>query len=139
MARPSSGIGISGSAETSCSIRPIGKIGVRSGGPAGSPVCGLSGGSGSPGRSGRRFTHAVGICDSSSWYLTGSAPKVGRFYVLARALPARGAAAVAPAGGTLAAARGMRIRTGEVARGEEEGEGTGHDRLLSDGGQVVPD
>src|SRR5215216_562452 len=44
----------------------IGKIGVRSSGPAGSIVAGLSGGSGSPGRSGRRFTQWVGIRSSVS-------------------------------------------------------------------------
>ena len=44
----------------------IGKIGVRSSGPAGSIVPGLSGGSGSPGRSGRRFTQWVGIRSSVS-------------------------------------------------------------------------
>src|SRR3954468_5412558 len=43
---------ISGSGETSCMISAIGKIGVRSGGPAGWPVCGFSGGSGSPGGAG---------------------------------------------------------------------------------------
>src|SRR3954447_5698337 len=48
----------------------MGKIGVRSGGPAGSMVAGLSGGTGSPGRSGSRFTQLVGICDSGSVYLT---------------------------------------------------------------------
>ena len=41
-----------------------GKIGVRSVGPAGSIVRGFSGGSGSPGRSGRRFTQWVGIASS---------------------------------------------------------------------------
>src|SRR3954462_7042915 len=50
----------------------IGKIGVRSGGPAGCIVPGLSGGSGSPGRSGSRFTQWVGISDSGSRYLTTS-------------------------------------------------------------------
>src|SRR4051812_48613300 len=48
----------------------MGKIGVRSGGPAGSIVAGLSGGTGSPGRSGSRFTQLVGISDSGSVYLT---------------------------------------------------------------------
>src|SRR4051812_49559131 len=42
----------------------IGKIGVRSGGPAGCIVPGCSGGSGSPGKSGRRFTQWVGIRSS---------------------------------------------------------------------------
>src|SRR2546421_10241179 len=64
---------ISGALATSCWMRPIGKIGVRSSGPAGCLVCGLSGGSGSPGRSGSRLTQEVGICDSSSRYLTVSA------------------------------------------------------------------
>src|SRR5688500_12701108 len=44
----------------------IGKIGVRSSGPAGCIVPGLSGGSGSPGRSGRRFTQWVGMRSSVS-------------------------------------------------------------------------
>src|SRR4051794_26980720 len=48
----------------------MGKIGVRSGGPAGSMVPGLSGGTGSPGRSGSRFTQLVGISGSASVYLT---------------------------------------------------------------------
>src|SRR5687768_436532 len=80
---------ISGSAETSCSIRPMGKIGVRSGGPAGSRVCGLRGGSGSPGRSGSRFTHWAGISASDSWNLTMSliwllrSPRGIRAYALA--------------------------------------------------------
>src|SRR4051794_41943737 len=52
--RTGSGIGISGSIETSWPISPIGKIGVRSSGPAGSPVAGLSGGSGGAGGAGRR-------------------------------------------------------------------------------------
>src|SRR3954467_15443921 len=42
----------------------IGKIGVRSGGPAGCLVPGCSGGSGSPGRSGSRFTQWVGMSPS---------------------------------------------------------------------------
>src|SRR5436190_23081726 len=46
-------------------ISPIGKIGVRSSGPAGSFVPGWSGGNGSPGRSGSRFTQWVGM--SLSW------------------------------------------------------------------------
>src|SRR3954447_26339551 len=68
--RTASGISISGSGDTSCWIRPIGKIGVRSSGPAGCMVPGLSGGIGSPGRSGSRFTQCVGISDSGSRYLT---------------------------------------------------------------------
>src|SRR5437764_843962 len=48
----------------------MGKIGVRSSGPAGCIVPGLRGGIGSPGRSGRRLTQCVGISDSGSWYLT---------------------------------------------------------------------
>src|SRR4051812_3848666 len=63
---------ISGSGETSCRISPIGKIGVRSSGPAGWPVCGLSGGSGSPGRSGRRLTQCVGMASSPRTYFVGS-------------------------------------------------------------------
>src|SRR3954451_14522433 len=65
-------MGISGSGETSCMIRAIGKIGVRSSGPAGWPVCGLSGGSGSPGRSGRRVTQCVGMASSPRTYFVGS-------------------------------------------------------------------
>src|SRR3954463_4606621 len=42
----------------------IGKIGVRSGGPAGCIEAGLSGGSGSPGRSAARLTQCVGIASS---------------------------------------------------------------------------
>ena len=70
--RTSAGISTSGSGETSCMISPIGKIGVRSSGPAGWPVPGLSGGSGSPGRSGSRLIQCVGICSSPSRYLVGS-------------------------------------------------------------------
>src|SRR3954452_18265445 len=55
---------MSGSADTSCSMSAIGKIGVRSGGPAGCLVCGFSGGSGSPGRSAIRLTQCVGIASS---------------------------------------------------------------------------
>ena len=44
----------------------IGKIGVRSSGPAGCMVPGLSGGSGSPGRSGSRLTQWVGMRSSVS-------------------------------------------------------------------------
>src|SRR3954447_11912389 len=65
-----SGISTSGSGDTSCWIRPIGKIGVRSSGPAGCIVPGLRGGIGSPGRSGSRLTQCVGISDSGSRYLT---------------------------------------------------------------------
>src|SRR3954463_4370398 len=53
-------------------ISPIGKIGVRSPGPAGWPVCGFSGGSGSPGRSGRRLTQCVGMASSPRTYFVGS-------------------------------------------------------------------
>src|SRR6185436_9288529 len=70
--RTSAGISTSGSAATSWRISPIGKIGVRSSGPAGWPVPGLSGGSGSPGRSGSRLTQCVGICSSRSRNLVGS-------------------------------------------------------------------
>ena len=43
-------------------MSPMGKIGVRSSGPAGSPVRGLSGGGGgSPGRSAAMLTQWVGI------------------------------------------------------------------------------
>ena len=61
-----------GLGETSCSISAIGKIGVRSSGPAGSIVPGLSGGSGSPGRSGSRFTQWVGMRSSVSRNFVGS-------------------------------------------------------------------
>src|SRR5437763_7387447 len=67
-------------------ISPIGKIGVRSSGPAGSCVAGLSGGLAGPGRSAMRLTQCVGISDSGSVYLTGSSltPLLlrwpGRFY-----------------------------------------------------------
>src|SRR5512139_3252862 len=61
---------MSGSVETSCAIRPIGKIGERSSGPAGSPVAGLSGGGGLPGRSASRLIQLVGISSSRSWKLT---------------------------------------------------------------------
>src|SRR5512144_1651816 len=62
---------MSGSVETSCAIRPIGKIGERSSGPAGSPVAGLSGGGGGlPGRSASRLIQLVGIPSSRSWKLT---------------------------------------------------------------------
>src|SRR3954449_1280859 len=70
MSRTSSGISTSGSIETSWPISSIGKIGVRSSGPAGCMVAGLSGGLGSPGRSGSRLTQWVGIASSGSVYLT---------------------------------------------------------------------
>src|SRR5918995_1855398 len=74
MSRTSSGISISGSVETSWPIRAIAKIGLRSSGPAGSPVCGLSGGGGgSPGRSASRLTQVVGISSSPSRNLVTSA------------------------------------------------------------------
>src|SRR3954452_9308134 len=63
---------ISGSGETSCRISPIGKIGVRSSGPAGWPVCGFSGGSGSPGGAGSRLTQCGGVGASPSRYFVGS-------------------------------------------------------------------
>src|SRR3954454_6675325 len=70
MSRTSSGIATSESIETSWPISSIGKIGVRSSGPAGCMVAGLSGGLGSPGRSGSRLTQCVGIASSGSVYLT---------------------------------------------------------------------
>src|SRR3954454_18371697 len=70
--RTSSGISTSGSGETSCWISPIGKIGVKSSGPAGSLVPGFSGGSGSPGRSGIRLTQWVGMSRSDSRNFVGS-------------------------------------------------------------------
>src|SRR3954454_22962164 len=78
---------ISGSGETSCMISPIGKIGVRSSGPAGSPVRGFSGGSGSPGRSPSRLTQWVGISPSDSRNLVG--------WLMERSYARRGAAATA--------------------------------------------
>src|SRR5919198_4517932 len=48
----------------------MGKSGARSSGPAGCIVAGLSGGIGSPGRSGSRFTQCVGISDSGRRYFT---------------------------------------------------------------------
>src|SRR3954452_24309913 len=48
----------------------IGKIGVRSSGPAGWPVPGCSGGSGSPGGAGSRVTQWVGMPSSPSTNLT---------------------------------------------------------------------
>src|SRR3954447_8509483 len=68
----------SGSCETSCAIRPIGKIGVRSSGPAGWPVAGDSGGSGSPGSSGARLTQCVGMSSSARRNFVGSV--MGRSY-----------------------------------------------------------
>src|SRR3954467_6161099 len=54
-------------------------MGERSSGPAGSCVPGLSGGSGSPGRSGSRLTQCVGMSGSErrnfvGWSLMGSYP-----------------------------------------------------------------
>src|SRR6476661_10671409 len=72
--RTASGMAMSGSADTSCWISPMGKIGVKSSGPAGSPVRGLSGGGGgSPGRSAAMLTQVVGISTDMS-----------RLYVLQR-------------------------------------------------------
>src|SRR3954470_17182523 len=62
--RTSSGISTSGLVDTSCSMSAIGKIGVRSGGPAGCIVPGCSGGSGAPGRSGSRLIQCVGMRSS---------------------------------------------------------------------------
>src|SRR6476660_6810041 len=73
MSRTSSGISISGSADTSCWIRPIGKIGERSSGPAGSIVSGRRGGAGGPGRSAIRLTQCVGISLSGSRIFVSSA------------------------------------------------------------------
>src|SRR4051794_14421188 len=53
-------------------MRPIGKIGVRSSGPAGCPVAADSGGSGSPGSSGARLTQCVGMSRSVRRNLVGS-------------------------------------------------------------------
>src|SRR5689334_16220649 len=50
----------------------MGKIGVRSSGPAGSLVPGLRGGSGAPGRSGSRLIQWVGMSRSFSRNFTGS-------------------------------------------------------------------
>ena len=65
MSMTSPGMSIHWSVETSCMISDSGKIGARSAGPAGSFVCGLSGGSGcmpAPTMSGIRLNQAVGIC-----------------------------------------------------------------------------
>src|SRR3954447_7291706 len=70
MSRTSSGIATSESIETSWPTTPSRKNGARSSGPAGSMVAGLSGGLGSPGRSGSRLTQCVGIASSGSVYLT---------------------------------------------------------------------
>src|SRR3954471_23577365 len=59
---------IIGSGDISCSISAIGNSGARSSGPAGSPVPGCSGGSGSPGRSGSRLTQCVGMASSPRTY-----------------------------------------------------------------------
>jgi len=48
----------------------MGKIGVRSAGPAGSSVPGFSGGGASPGRSAIKLTQWVGMSGSSSRNLT---------------------------------------------------------------------
>src|SRR4051795_8992569 len=48
----------------------MGKIGVRSSGPAGCIVWGLSGGIGSPGRSGNKLIQWVGSSASDSVYFT---------------------------------------------------------------------
>ena len=56
-----SGISMSGSGETSWRMSSIGKIAPRSAGPAGSFVCGFSGGIWAPGMSGFMLTQCVGI------------------------------------------------------------------------------
>ena len=55
---------MSGSGETSWRMSSIGKIAPRSAGPAGSFVCGFSGGIWAPGMSGFMFTQCVGIASS---------------------------------------------------------------------------
>src|SRR4051812_22696724 len=87
--RTASGISISGSTETSCAMRYPGKIGVRSSGPAGCMVAGLSGGVGSPGRSGSRFTQCVGISDSGRRYFTVSSLMAPELNSRQRAILAR--------------------------------------------------
>ena len=64
--RTCSGISISACGETSCPISAIGKITDRSSGAAGCFVCGFSGGSPSPGRSGSRLTQCVAMLSSVS-------------------------------------------------------------------------
>src|SRR5690625_2952823 len=54
------------SVETSCSIKPIGKIGERSSGPIGSLVSGFRGGIGLLGMSATMLYQCVGMSDSSS-------------------------------------------------------------------------
>ena len=57
---------MSGSGETSCRMSSIGKIAWRSSGPAGSRVCGFSGGICAPGMSGTMLIQCVGIESSAS-------------------------------------------------------------------------
>src|SRR5215212_2895304 len=96
MSRTSSGISTSGSIETSWPISSIGKIGVRSSGPAGCMVAGLSGGLGSPGRSGSRLTQWVGIASSGSVYLTVASLMSGSLFGSRRAPGVAHLAAVDP-------------------------------------------
>src|SRR6266487_1060392 len=67
----------------------IGKIGVRSSGPAGAIVPGCSGGKGSPGRSGSRLTQCVGIASSASRNFVWASAMAGQPYP--QAMRARGA------------------------------------------------
>ena len=66
VSRTSSGISISGSAETSCSISAIGKSGARSSGPSGSLVPGMKRRQRLAGQVGDTLTQCVGISDSGS-------------------------------------------------------------------------
>src|SRR5512135_1804388 len=66
MSSTSSGIGIHRSVLTSCRIRSMGKIGLRSSGPTGCLVPGWSGGLGLFGMSAMMLYHFVGISLSDS-------------------------------------------------------------------------
>jgi hypothetical protein len=68
MSRTGPGISISRSAETSCAISAIGKIGVRSAGPIGWPVPGCNGGGGGFGRSAAMLYQAFGMRSSGRRY-----------------------------------------------------------------------
>src|SRR6266540_3558381 len=78
--RTASGTSTSGSGLTSWRISAIGKMALRSSGPAGAIVPGCSGGSGSPGRSGRRLTQCVGIASSLSRNFVWSSAMAGQPY-----------------------------------------------------------
>src|SRR3954453_17929699 len=107
---------ISGSGETSCMISSIGKMGVRSGGPAGWPVCGFSGGSGSPGRSGRRLTQWVGMASSPrTYFVVALMAAILRAAAKSASEEAADAALMALLGAPRAAVLGERHLFGEIA------------------------